>query len=120
MFLFQALVAHLLEAEQILDDMERMLNAGANLGLQPLQIDSHLTQLIVLDRLHAAALVGNEPVDFQTLQLLALLCVGVNGISTDLGLLAMQQAMRLGNVRRVRRSGGQAMDQSVAVRNCKR
>jgi hypothetical protein len=95
--LFQTLVEHLLEAEQILDDMEGMLHAGAHLGLEPFQVDGHLTQRFVLNRPHAAALVGDTPVNCQTLQFLTLLCAGVTGIGTDPGLFAMQQVVRLSN-----------------------
>jgi hypothetical protein len=58
----QALVAHLAMAEEVLDDVEGVLNAGADLGLEVLGLLGELLEPALGHGLELAALHGDVPV----------------------------------------------------------
>lgn len=108
----QSPVAVLFVPEQVLDEVERMLDLGADAGLEPLNALVQSAQFVVRQRTALAGPQGDEPLHRAALILFPLLNALVAGIAKGHALCAMQQLMGLRHVIDVGGRGHQRMHEA--------
>jgi hypothetical protein len=111
-------VADLAVAEQVLDDVERVLDDGPHLRLTPLEPFVQSLARAFGHGLQLTPLHGDAPVDvlaqpafgLRVGDLVSLLQPGVAAVTVNLALLAVQQLVRMHHVRLVGRRADHAVD----------
>ena len=105
----QALVANLLQTKEVFNDVERVLNLGANLRLDLFNLLHAATARRLLQHLAFARTQCNVPLDANGNVLFPLVHALVARIAESGRFFTMQQRMRLGDVSHIGRRGDQGM-----------
>ena len=117
----QPAIAHLLQTQKVLDDMERVLNLGADTRLHVLKLLHQAAMQAIWECTALAGSHRDNPFDRRALILFALLDALLPGVSKSDPLLAVQEIISLSDIRRIGRCRHQGMHQarvSVGANGC--